>query len=203
MTRTLTLVVALVVVGCGDGSGEVATTPSGAAAPSQVSSEPLARSDAEPVEQALSDLDAQETASGEIRITLPESVLFDFDQADIRADARETLQDVATVLDHYAGAPVTIEGHTDNKGTADYNRDLSERRASAVADELAQAFSIERGRMTTRGLGESQPVAENETASGDDDPEGRQQNRRVEVVVDAREVTDSAAEPEVVDPTGG
>ncbi|WP_420454295.1 OmpA family protein [Rubrivirga sp.] len=199
---------ACVAAGCGGAEApepEAGPSPEGTGAlgPSTVTSSSLDESEGERIAQVISDLGATRTDDGQIRITLPESVLFDFDEADIRPDARATLEDVATVLDHHADAPVTIEGHTDNKGTPAYNRDLSERRASAVADELASAFGVDRGRMTTRGLGESQPVAENESADGSDNPEGRQQNRRVEVIVDAREVTDSEAAPDVVDPSGG
>ena len=206
------LIAAIAIVSCDSTSSDVPTqedgsiapsnTSSTAIAPSDVSSSPLNATQAEPVEQALSDLNAEGIDSGQIRITLPESVLFDFDEADIRADAQETLSKVAEVIAYYRDAPVQIEGHTDNKGDTAYNQELSERRANAVADYLSDSFDVSRERLETEGLGESQPVAENEKADGSDNPEGRQQNRRVEVVVDAREVTDSEASPDVVDPSG-
>ena len=70
-----------------------------------------------------------------------------------------------------------IEGHTDSEGDAEYNLDLSERRAAAVVRYLIEAYGISSDRLAAEGLGESAPVGDNSTA------EGRQQNRRVELVV--------------------
>lgn len=112
----------------------------------------------------------------EITIRLPGSVLFDFDSARIRPDAQRTLQEVAEVVKGYAARPVRVEGHTDSVASDDYNQKLSERRAESVRAWLA-AHGAEKGLLTTRGHGEAKPVADNGTA------DGRQRNRRVEVII--------------------
>jgi outer membrane protein OmpA-like peptidoglycan-associated protein len=76
----------------------------------------------------------------------------------------------------YAEYRVQIEGHTDSTGTEGYNQRLSERRAESIKHYLVQKFGIEKERLATRGYGEAKPIASNETA------EGRDKNRRVEVV---------------------
>jgi outer membrane protein OmpA-like peptidoglycan-associated protein len=134
------------------------------------------------VQGILSELGAKRTAKG-IVITLPEVVLFDFDKADIRPDARPILAKIAKVIAYYAGAPVRIEGHTDAVGTPAYNQDLSNRRANAVKDWLTTQEGVAAGRLQASGLGETRPVAPNQNPDGSDNPAGRQQNRRVEVVI--------------------
>jgi outer membrane protein OmpA-like peptidoglycan-associated protein len=134
------------------------------------------------VQGILSELGAKRTATG-IVITLPEVVLFDFDKADLRPDARPVLEKIAKVVRYYPQAPVRVDGHTDAVGTPAYNRDLSQRRADAVTDWLAAAAGIAAGRLRARGLGEAEPVAPNQNPDGTDNPAGRQRNRRVEVVV--------------------
>lgn len=128
------------------------------------------------LDQRLDRLGA-EVSETEIRIRLSGSVLFDFDSDAIRADAERTLSEVAELLRAYPGRPVRVEGHTDSIASDAYNLALSERRAASVAKWLA-AHGAEAGRMRTAGFGESRPVAGNETAAG------RQQNRRVEIVVE-------------------
>jgi outer membrane protein OmpA-like peptidoglycan-associated protein len=129
-----------------------------------------------PLDERLERLDA--TVRGqEIVIRLSGSVLFDFDRADIRSDAERTLGEVAAVLAAYQKRRVRIEGHTDAIASDAYNQTLSERRAQAVKGWLA-AHGVPEGRMTAVGHGESQPVADNGT------PEGRQRNRRVEIVIE-------------------
>ncbi len=135
------------------------------------------------VGEILSELDTSTTPEGTV-ITLPEVVLFDFDRAELKPDARATLAEVAEVLAFYAEAPVSVRGHTDAKGADDYNQDLSERRAAAVVAALAGDHGIDPSRLQAEGLGESQPVAPNEHPDGSDNPEGRQQNRRVEIVLE-------------------
>jgi outer membrane protein OmpA-like peptidoglycan-associated protein len=134
------------------------------------------------VQGILSELGARRTASG-IVITLPEVVLFDFDKAELRPDARPVLEKIAKVIRYYADAPVRVDGHTDAVGSPDYNRSLSQRRADAVRDWLAASGGVAAGRLRARGLGETEPVAPNQNPDGSDNPNGRQQNRRVEVVV--------------------
>ena len=128
------------------------------------------------LDQRLSRLGAEVTGT-EVTIRLPGSVLFDFDSAQIRPDAERTLAEVAEVIKAYPKRPVRIEGHTDSVASDDYNQKLSERRAGSVQTWLA-GKGIETGRLTPRGLGETKPVADNGTA------EGRQRNRRVEVIIE-------------------
>lgn len=124
----------------------------------------------------LDRLRAEETAT-EVTIRLPGALLFDFDSAGIRPDAERSLRDVAQVIAAYSGRPVRIEGHTDSVASDAYNQELSERRAEAVRAWLA-AHGVAAGRLTTVGHGETRPVADNGTAAG------RQQNRRVEIVIE-------------------
>lgn len=117
-------------------------------------------------------------------IILPADVLFDFDKDNIRPDAEAALRQVETVLTRrYSKNPVRIDGHTDAIADNAYNQNLSERRANSVKRWLMQQGGIEPGRMITRGYGESVPVAVNTKADGTDNPEGRQKNRRVEIVI--------------------
>ncbi len=80
------------------------------------------------------------------------------------------------MLEDHPELQISIQGHTDSDGDDAYNKDLSERRAAAVKDYLVETFDIDPDRLQTAGFGESQPVADNST------PEGKQQNRRVELV---------------------
>ena len=127
---------------------------------------------------AKRDLGAQESEI-EVRVELPADVLFDFDKAEIRADAAHALAQLATVIRAYKGA-VRLEGHTDGKGAAEYNQKLSERRAASVKQWLIEREQIPAARTTTRGFGKTKPVASNDTDAG------RQKNRRVEVVIQKR-----------------
>ncbi|WP_285540521.1 OmpA family protein [Brucella sp. NBRC 12950] len=113
-------------------------------------------------------------------ITLEDRILFNFDKADLRTDAAETVDALARALSTVAPKRLEIRGHTDAKGTEEYNLDLSKRRASTVKSALKDRnVSSE---MEANGLGESQPVALNEI-DGKDNPVGRQLNRRVEIFV--------------------
>ena len=104
-----------------------------------------------------------------------DGVLFDFDRATLRPEGRALLDSAMSLLNAEAGIRVEIQGHTDPIGTDAYNEGLSLRRANAVRDHLI-SLGIAASRMTTRAFGESQPVADNDTAAG------RQQNRRVVVI---------------------
>jgi len=128
----------------------------------------------------LRDLNA-EVRGKEVRIALSADVLFDFDKADLRPEAKESLDKVVAVLKAYPKATATVEGHTDGKGDDNYNQKLSERRAESVRKFLAAGGATLA--MSTRGLGAKKPVAPNRKADGSDDPAGRQKNRRVEIVV--------------------
>ncbi|HKD05040.1 MAG TPA: OmpA family protein [Bryobacteraceae bacterium] len=103
-------------------------------------------------------------------------VLFDFDQATLKPDTREKLARVSGIVLAYPSLHLAVEGHTDSVGTDEYNQKLSERRANAVRDYLTSA-GITADNVTAVGMGKADPVASNDTAAG------RQQNRRVEMVV--------------------
>lgn len=104
-------------------------------------------------------------------------ILFDTASASIRPESTPTLQDIARMLQQHGNLRLRIEGHTDSVGNADANQRLSEQRAQAVVEHLVNRDGIARDRLEAVGLGETQPVAGNDTA------EGRQTNRRVELVV--------------------
>jgi outer membrane protein OmpA-like peptidoglycan-associated protein len=127
---------------------------------------------------------AEET-DRELRFRLSADVLFDFDSPELRPEAEPVLQALAErLLGDFAGAEVRIEGHTDAVGSESYNQDLALRRAESVKMWLVERGGIDAGRITTSGLGEAAPVVPNQHADGTDDPVGRQQNRRVEIVVE-------------------
>jgi outer membrane protein OmpA-like peptidoglycan-associated protein len=119
----------------------------------------------------------------EVRLELSSDVLFDFDKAEIKPVAAETLGKVAQVIKSYNRAPVMIEGHTDGVGADDYNLKLSERRAQSVKTWMQTQGGIEAARMSIKGWGETKPVAPNAKPDGKDDPEGRKKNRRVQITI--------------------
>ena len=134
------------------------------------------------IESVLKDLDAKVTDQ-EIRIELSADVLFDFDKHDLRPEAVPSLGKVAVVLRARAGSPVTIDGHTDGKGSDAYNQPLSEKRAQAVRDWLVKNGGASAARITTKGWGKTKPIVPNTHPDGSDDPDGRKKNRRVEITV--------------------
>jgi outer membrane protein OmpA-like peptidoglycan-associated protein len=125
-------------------------------------------------EQLNAVLETRETARG--LIVNVSDVLFDTGSANLKPGAREKLARVAGVLAAQSGLNISVEGHTDSVGTAEYNQRLSEERAASVRDYLIRQ-GVPSGTVGTAGHGESEPVATNGTAAG------RQQNRRVELVV--------------------
>jgi outer membrane protein OmpA-like peptidoglycan-associated protein len=120
-------------------------------------------------------------AKCEERLRVGSDFLFDFDRADVRSEAGPTLDDIADRL-AAARRNIMIEGHTDAKGSDAYNQALSERRAVAVRASLTER-GLPLDRLNIRGYGKTHPVARNQYPDGSDDPDGRQKNRRVEVVV--------------------
>ena len=114
-----------------------------------------------------------------IQVTFASGLLFDFDSDIVRGDARSNLDALAANLDKYKDRDLLIVGHTDAVGSSEYNEDLSIRRAEAAARYLRNRGVNET--IETRGRGEYEPVASNDTESG------RAQNRRVEVAIYANE----------------
>jgi outer membrane protein OmpA-like peptidoglycan-associated protein len=132
------------------------------------------RSEAEVLRADLSDLQAQQTQRGFV-VTLGD-VLFEVDRAELKPGATRTIDQLANALNDDRRSTIAIEGHTDSTGNPQHNVDLSLHRAEAVKSYLVQR-GVDPSRITTQGLGEDYPVASNATEAG------RQQNRRVEVVV--------------------
>ena len=128
----------------------------------------------------LVDLGASE-AEGRMKLHLAGDILFDFDSSAIRPDAAVELAKVAQVIRQRSVGPVDVLGHTDSVGSDDYNQGLSEARALAVVRWLNANEGIPAEVMAARGLGSRQPVAYNTMPDGSDNPEGRAQNRRVEI----------------------
>jgi outer membrane protein OmpA-like peptidoglycan-associated protein len=103
-------------------------------------------------------------------------VLFDFGKYTLRPGAREKLARVSGIILAHPGLRIEVEGHTDSVGSEEFNQKLSEQRAGAVRDYLVNS-GVSANNVSSRGFGKLQPVATNDTA------DGRQRNRRVELVV--------------------
>ena len=130
----------------------------------------------------VEDIAIKETDT-EVHVDLAADVLFDFDKADLLPKAEETLTKAAEfVKERNKGGVVRIEGHTDAKGADAYNQKLSLRRAESVRRWFSE-HGLKGMRFATKGFGAKQPVAPNQKPDGSDDPEGRQKNRRVEIVI--------------------
>lgn len=119
---------------------------------------------------------AVERQGDKLYVALPSGILFDVDRDQVRPDARRSLGAAADVLVRYPDTYVTVEGHTDSTGSFEHNQSLSERRAMRVRDLLVEN-GVPFGRLSVRGYGESDPIADNST------PEGRQANRRVQLEI--------------------
>jgi outer membrane protein OmpA-like peptidoglycan-associated protein len=109
-------------------------------------------------------------------LNLPSGITFAYDSASVQPQFQRTLDQVASTLAEYSQTYVDVYGHTDSVGSDAYNQTLSERRATSVADYLA-SHGVQSARIGTRGYGETQPVASNDTE------EGRAANRRVEIKI--------------------
>jgi outer membrane protein OmpA-like peptidoglycan-associated protein len=121
-----------------------------------------------------------------IKITFDTGILFDVNKADLRAEARRNLAELSGTLQKYKDTEILVQGHTDDTGSSEHNQMLSENRAMSVSRELKE-HGVEGNRIETEGMGESQPVASNETDTG------RQDNRRVEVAIYANDKLKRAA----------
>lgn len=121
--------------------------------------------------------DAHSSERGVV-VNLPD-ILFEFNKARLTPEAVRTAHEITEVLRSAQDRLISVEGHTDSMGTVAYNQHLSEQRARSVASELV-ASGVSRQRISTRGFGESAPIASNSTE------DGRQRNRRVEVIIQNR-----------------
>ena len=135
---------------------------------------------AQPVEEepALGPVPAAEPEPGRFKYCITMQGEFDVDKAEIRPEHYEDLARVAEFMKKYPDTTAVIEGHTDNVGDAQYNVGLSERRAQAAVDHLVSKYGVDRSRLSARGFGETRPIATNDT------DEGKQQNRRMEAIID-------------------
>ncbi|MEX0720317.1 MAG: OmpA family protein [Balneolaceae bacterium] len=122
-----------------------------------------------------------------IVVEFSNEMLFTFDSTELSDSAKTNLTRLADILRNNPDTDVSIQGHTDNQGESGNNQDLSERRAIAVANNLAEN-GIEGLRLTLIGFGEQEPKYSNETENG------RKQNRRVEFLITANEEMISVAE---------
>jgi len=115
-----------------------------------------------------------------IKVEFNEKILFAFSKSDLGESAKTNLNKLVAILNQYPNTNIEIQGHTDSRGTDEYNMGLSQRRANTVRDYLASQ-GIVGTRMTTRGFGESAPAYSNDT------PDGMAQNRRVEFLITAND----------------
>jgi outer membrane protein OmpA-like peptidoglycan-associated protein len=113
------------------------------------------------------------TANGRVAT---QGILFDTGKDQIRPESTPTLKEIGDMLKEHPELKLTIEGHTDNVGAAAANQDLSDRRAAAVKQYIVSTYGIDAARLQSKGFGATKPVGPNDTA------EGRQKNRRVELV---------------------
>lgn len=119
---------------------------------------------------------------GGIVLILPEGMLFAQESDELATSSRDNLRRLATSFEKYPNTRVMVVGHTDSQGGTDRNQSLSERRARALASFLEQV-GVNRGRLTTIGRGDAEPIATNDTDAG------RQWNRRIEIAIYADEAT--------------
>ncbi|MBO9635447.1 MAG: OmpA family protein [Chitinophagaceae bacterium] len=117
------------------------------------------------------------------------AVLFGFDKSDLTPSTENSLNKLVDILKQYPDTYIEVQGHTDSKGTAEYNMNLSQKRATSVANYLIKK-GVSSSRITTKGFGFTAPVATNDT------DEGRAQNRRVNFLITANEKMKSDAKKE-------
>ncbi len=130
---------------------------------------------AEELESELENAKIERVAEG-IQITFDSGILFGFDSEQLKMDARDNLARLMASLDEFPDTELLVVGHTDAIGSESYNQRLSERRAASAAAYLMD-LGLEGERIEMKGLGEAEPVSDNETE------EGRALNRRVEVAI--------------------
>ena len=137
--------------------------------------EEMAENIREDLKDNAEDVNVRKTDEG-IALDLSD-ILFEFDSAELTPRARKTIEGIAKILKRYPDREIRISGHTDSTGPDQYNQKLSEKRARSVLDELQKSHSFDPTRMSYKGFGEAKPIAPNNT------PEGRAQNRRVEILI--------------------
>ncbi len=122
-----------------------------------------------------------------IKITFDSGILFATNSSTLQSQAKTNIRNLAVILNKYPDTNILVTGHTDFDGTEQYNQTLSEQRAKSVSD-YTMGQGVNSSRLSIIGLGETEPVASNETV------EGKQLNRRVEIAIFANEDLKNAAE---------
>jgi OmpA-OmpF porin, OOP family len=102
-------------------------------------------------------------------------IYFDFDKADVKAESKQQVAEIAALMNDHVDLKLMVTGHTDNQGSADYNQHLSQLRADAIVTTLVNTYSIASNRLEAKGMGSTSPIADNDT------DDGRKKNRRVEL----------------------
>ncbi len=141
---------------------------------------------AEEMRQDIKNAKIERVGEG-IKITFDSGILFETASYQLQSVARTNIVSLAKILNKYQDTNILIEGDTDNQGSNEYNQNLSEQRARAVANNL-MGLNVVGSRISTVGMGELNPVATNDTDYG------REQNRRVEVAIFANDKLKKAAE---------
>jgi OmpA-OmpF porin, OOP family len=136
---------------------------------------PVAAPAPAPKEEAIP---AAEPTPGHYKYCVTLHIEFDIDRDIIRPEYRDEVARVGDFMKKYPSTSAVIEGHTDNVGSAEHNMDLSQRRAQSVVNYLVDNFGIARSRLSAKGYGSTRRISYNNT------PEGRQQNRRINAVID-------------------
>jgi len=124
-----------------------------------------------------------EIDGSEVTMLVPDNILFDFDKYDLKKDAKNTLEEISKTLEssfNKKDLDITINGHTDDQGTKEYNKELSEKRAEEVKTYFEQQLDSNDLSFTTEGYGDTKPIASNDTE------EGQAKNRRVEIVINLK-----------------
>lgn len=146
----------------------------------------------------------QKAAPCSQRFVVGADTLFEFDKSTLTPFAVETLKVLSPMIQKLGPHPIKVEGHTDGKGSEEYNQVLSEKRAERVKNWLLENHTAQVGVIATEGFGKRRPVAPNVKQDGSDNPQGRALNRRVEIVVDTcKSVEDLLKDSSGVSGTGG
>lgn len=144
---------------------------------------------AEEIRKSVPDANVERVGEG-IVVEFSSNVLFGFDQYNLTNDSKISLDKLVQVLEAYPDTDIEVQGHTDSRGSVEYNQNLSVRRASSVSSYLTSQ-GVKRGRVNVVGYGEALPKYDNKSA------EGRDENRRVEFLITANEKMKAEAEKEV------
>jgi outer membrane protein OmpA-like peptidoglycan-associated protein len=143
---------------------------------------------AKEIEQEIPDAKVERVEEG-IVVEFNSEILFGFDKSDLSASSKTELDKLATILNKYPDTNLEVAGHTDSKGSWDYNMGLSQRRAKSVKDYV-QSKGVAPSRLTTKGYGEDAPKYDNTT------DENMSKNRRVEFLITANEKMKADAKKE-------